>query len=271
MQSKINAEKIYKGSFIERLFGDTSRYSLAAEEYEKAGKIFKIEKNLQSSFEAFKEAHRIFLMVGDKYRASVNIIEAAKVYKDINYEEFLKLFRSGIQILLDEGNITVATRNEIKLAEICKELFHYEDAIFWYEKALNHSEQKYEKRKLLEELARLYVQKDKFVEAASLFEELAGDSQYNIEDYLFTAGICRLSVDLVDAKKTEENYSFIGKWSNSTERRILLDIFNTVETSDAEEFQDLVLELDSRKTLDQIKVKILNIIKKTIVEEENLC
>jgi len=115
-----------------------------------------------------------------------------------------------------------------------------------------------------------------FHRAVELFEQVANASisnnllKWSVKEYFLKAGLCHLAEgDIVATKKAIERYAQQSPEFNSTrEHKFLMQITDSFESFDAEEFRSAVGEYDSITKLDAWKTAILVTIGDKIKEED---
>lgn len=263
---KAQAQKIVKGSFLQRLFDDTARFQEAAEHFEKAANFFKLDKSLKDSAECYVLAADNHKISGAGYKYSECMINAAKCYKDSDPSNTINFYTRGIDWHLCEGKIYDAARHEKHLAEYCESKGLVEDAVKFYSLASDHYEG-LESQTLLVKIA--YLIPD-HIRAGKLLEENAKYFKFRETDILLDAGLSYLAEDSVGAKNAASRFT-VPEWEYSKHKKFLLELIREVEAGDTEEFEYLVKEWDSVNRLNPWRVNILLKIKNDIETQDDMC
>lgn len=256
----------------------------AGELFMKAGYYYRIEKMWQQSAEAFDNAFKIYKKLhndDDDHSCDIRkaLDESVISYKNFSIQDAIRCLNYLIQLQLEEGQLSMLTRNEIKLAELYESNGDITLAIETYEKAVNimgGEDQEILAEQYIIKIANLEIShNDNYIKGYEIFESIAHRNvdyqlkHYGVKNHLFDAGLCRIATDIENAKQRILDYTNIDiTFDNTTEYKLLISILDAFETRDIEKFNQYIFDFDQVSKLSQLRVKILSKIK-TLINETN--
>lgn len=193
--------------------------------------------------------------------------DAFKAYRDTCPEDAARCLSQAIDHYLDEGNFRRAARQKEDLAELYDKngdkknaRSAYEAAAQWYEgdgaPALAN--------KLNLKAGELAAEDSDYLDAIKRFEHVAKQAvsstsmRYSLNDYLLSAGICHLALDIIGAKRALENYRELYiDFPSTKEYELLADLSEFVEQGDSNAFFDKSNEYKKRYQLSEWRQSVL--------------
>lgn len=263
------------------------RFEEAGELYIQAANLQRINKKYTSAGELFEKAAAAQRKADSIDEAGNTLIEAYKSYKDSTPMDAARVLKESIAIFTTKGQFRRAANFKMDLASIYEEqgelnsnkeymneaVSHYEQAGEWY--ASDQAQALANKAFL--SAADLTAVLGNYIDAAKLYENVAKKSinnqlsKWSLKDYFFKACLCYLAADDVVASKKAIG-TFID-WDPSfqqTKEFVLLnDLFDAIDSRDAQAFSDKLYDYDQFNKLDKWKVSILSKIKNAIVEADD--
>jgi alpha-soluble NSF attachment protein len=260
----------------------------------------KIEKsNPERAVEIYQEIARD-LRLEKNWEFAANILikssklqenqDLAKCYTDIanlykkteSRELYIKYLQDAISVYQSYGAFSNCGKYSALLAEEYESVIDYKNAIDYYIRAIDYYDMadiESNSTRYTIKLATLSaLDPDRVEEAISLFEKIAENYSknrltiYNVPEYLFRAGLCRLlKHDTQDLNKSIANYSIqYPIFSTRRESTLLNMILDAIGERDINAFTAAVVDYNDQSTMDDWTTSMLLKIKKTI-SENNLC
>jgi len=204
---------------------------------------------------------------------------AANVLRKANPPESIKCFKRGIEFYLDEGRFSMAAKHQKEIAEIYEADGEIESAIEAYRLAADYFEgdnQPSHANGCWLKVAYFAAQLEQYQKAIEIYEQISKSSvgnnliKWSVKDYLFRAGLCHLCIgDIVAIRRAFDNYQALDHtFGGSREYKLLTDLTDAIEESDAEKFTAAVAEFDSISKLEPWKANLLLRIKTKIKEAD---
>lgn len=170
-----------------------------ADLFVQAANIFKVAKEWNKSAETYIKAAEHYLKENSKYEAAINYHNAATLYhKNNDVTSALFYYGTSVALYIDEGKFILASKINQKMASLYEAENNLPLAITLYQTAVDFLEtENIHAIDCLIKIAELYIQLEKFILAASVYEKLADESVYGIlkyksKTYLFLAMLCYL-------------------------------------------------------------------------------
>lgn len=256
-----------------------TKYEEAAELFEKAGNLYKINKDWDKAGDCFKRASDC-LVISSPLESVTFLINAATCYRKTDIDQAILYYQQAHDISLQNGQFKNAAKYLKEIAEIHETSCEFEKAIDYYKQAgeLYKSENEINTSKqCFLKCAHYLSRMGKYEEAITIYEDVANNSidttiqKYFVKEYLFKAGLCWLAQeDLVGAKRAVEKYQDLDcSFSSTYECKFIKKLIECIENYDVEQFTNEVVEFDKMMRLDEWKTHILLAIKNQIPKEEN--
>ncbi|KAK2954706.1 putative Alpha-soluble NSF attachment protein [Blattamonas nauphoetae] len=268
------------------IFRKQSKAEEAAELYQKAGNMYKINRQFQEAGRVFeKSAGALEKANGAPFEIAAAFIEAAKVYKASSYQDYMRCEERAINIYIADGKIKRAAPHLKTAAEAAEGNSDYDTAISHYQRAMEFFEIDDVKSTAQQcKLALANIQslhKKDYKKAATLYEELARTymdnnlTKFSAKDCFFRAAICRLAgledSDTEAVKEKFSEYATIDPTLNeSFEQRLIMNICDAIANGDEEKYSDHVAEYDNLHRLDPWKVQMLLRVKETMQGDSSI-
>ncbi|QRM15301.1 alpha-SNAP-like protein [Mudlarkpox virus] len=265
-------------SFFKNLFGNPIEFEEASEMVRSAANLFKSIKQWDSAGKAFIKSAQL-LLNNNQYSiaAASGFVDAANVFKKVNNHEAINCLYNAINIYIYTGNFNTAAKCHINIAEIYdNDLFEIDKAIEHYNKASDFYRGE-ECNKLSSDCilkaALLYIQKEDFIKAAYMFEQVGYDRmncimlKYTCRQQFFYSVICNLCVDILNAKLALERFkNVLPAFEDFRECKFIEKILAACDNEDVDAFTNAVIEYDNISKIDDVVVSMLLRIKKSIPE-----
>ncbi|KAL1891929.1 vesicular-fusion protein S17 [Ceratocystis pirilliformis] len=273
-----NAQDSAEKSF--NFFGRRNeQYSNAADLFIQAGNTFRLQKLNVDAGKALEQAANIQEQnLKDPDDAANTRLDAFKAYRKDDPAAAARCVELAIRQYCSRGNFRRAAGHQEALAEIYDTelgntkaaLEAYEQAAGWYE----GDNAPAMANKIWLKVAEMAALAEDYYKAVDIFERVARGAvdnnlmRYSVKDYLFKAGICHLaSGDNVATQRALEKYVEIDPtFAGQREYHILVDLSESVRTSNAQQFTDRLFMFDQVSKLDKWKTTILVRVKNQIVE-----
>jgi alpha-soluble NSF attachment protein len=257
----------------------TDKIEQAAELYEKAGNLYKIEKSYDSAAAAYKEAARCYNLSKNYVCETTNYSIAAMLYrKATNHQEYLLCIERAIELTLNLGYFDRIGKLYGNLANFYEHSARLEEAILYYEKAAEYYEAEdkaIDRRRSLLSVAYISAQLERYERATELYEAegvscLSTITKWSAPEYFFKACICRLcEQDTVSASKAVAKYlRLYPAFEDTREYRLIIEIIRCLESDEVDSFTSALTEFDTVSRLDDWTTQMMLRIK---MQFENIC
>lgn len=260
-------------------FGDNSKYEDAAEIYENAANIYKINKNWALAGDIYKKVSECHMKGQSKYEAAKHLVNSANCYKNMDLEKAIKYIRSAIELYIDEGQFNqvgklyMATAVLLEKSDPEKAINDYRLAAECYDGEGSSLANKCWLK--VASLSAEYLQEYEI--GIKIYEKLAlkyldnNSLKWGTKDLFIKSVLYYVAMlDLVAADRAinlyeEMDVSFIGTHEN----KFLRNILESVKDYNVQLFTDIVAEYDVIYKLNNHKILILLLIKKNINDDES--
>ncbi|UWX11148.1 CRPV-039 [Crowpox virus] len=263
-------------SFFKNLFGFPIDTEQASELANRAANLFKSIKKWEYSGKAFLMSAQLILD-NDQYsiEAASNFVDAYNVFKRVDVQEAINCLNKAINIYVYLGKFNTAAKCHLNIAEMYdKDALDIDKAIENYEISSDYyrgdGHTKLSDDCMLK-VALLFIQKEEFIKAASIFEKIGYDRmnssmlKYAARQQLFYAAICHFRVDVLNAKLAIKRYKKVfPAFEDFRECKFIEKIIESYENEDVDTFTNIVREYDNISKLDNIIISMLLNIKKSI-------
>ncbi|KAL5594341.1 hypothetical protein BROUX41_001280 [Berkeleyomyces rouxiae] len=267
------------GSGFSFFGGREEKYQNAVDLFTQAGNAFRMQKlNIDAgkALEAAADVQERYLKDPDD--AANTRLDAFKAYRKDDPAAAARCVEATIQQYCSRGNFRRAAGHQESLAEIYdtelgdtkKALEAYEQAAGWYE----GDNAPAMANKIWLKVAEMAALAEDYYKATDIFERVAKGAvdnnlmRYSVKDYLFKGGICHLAAgDMVSTQRALEKYVEIDPtFAGQREYRILVDLAESIQASNAQQFTDRLFMFDQVSKLDKWKTTILVRVKNQITE-----
>ncbi|AYP74285.1 alpha-SNAP-like protein [Fowlpox virus] len=279
-----DAEKKTNNSkyFFKSLFGPPIEFEEASEMVKQAANLFKSIKQWNSAGKAFIKSAQL-LLNNNRYSimAASSFVDAANVLKKVDSYEAINCLHNAINIYIYIGNFNSAARCHVNIADIYdKDILDIDKSIEHYEKASDFYRgegcNKLSNDCILQ-AASLCVQKEDFIKAAYIFEQVGYDRmnctmlKYTCRQQFFYSVICNLCVDILNAKLALERFkNAFPAFEDFRECKFIENILMACDNEDVDMFTNTIREYDNISKIDSMVVSMLLRVKKSISENKSL-
>ena len=128
----------------------------------------------------------------------------------------MRILLEAVDIYTDMGRFTIAAKHHTSVGELYEsDMADLEQAVQHYERAADYykgEESNAAANKCLVKVALLSGQREDFVKAVSIFEQLGKSSmesqllRYGAKDHFFKAAVCHMNIDFLNARQALERY-----------------------------------------------------------------
>lgn len=283
MELMAQAEKKAKsgGGFMSFFGGGSSKQEDAAELYVRAANSFKMAKQWANAGNAFTQAAKINLQLGNKHEAGTQYVDAGNCYRKGDPHEAVNCLHKAIEIYTDMGKFTIAAKHHITIAEICEtEIVDIEKSMQNYQQAADYykgEESNSSANKCLLKVAQYASQQQQYEKAIEIYEQVGTSSmdnqllRYSAKDHFFRAAICRMCVEVADAATNIAKYEqMFPQFSDSRECKLLKTLVQACEDQSPDAFSEAIQQYDSISRLDPWYTSLLVRVKKSLEGQEDL-
>ncbi|EGG14205.1 soluble NSF attachment protein alpha isoform [Cavenderia fasciculata] len=277
------AEKKAKSasSGLGKLFGGgSSKLEDAADEFTKAGNLYKMAKKWDQAGAAFQRAAECYIK-SSKHDSAQAYISASQCFKKGNVSSAVTCLKAAIEYYTDEGRFAIAANHQKELAEMYEAEGDLDQACQCYQTAADFYEgesSSVSSQQCLLKIAQISAQLERFERAIEIYEKVAAGSldnnlkQFGVKEYFLRAILCYLANDdLVGGERALQRYKDMqASFSSSRECRLLEDIIAACRKNNVEEFTDAIGEFNSVTQLDAWKTAVLLKVKQTLTKEESV-
>jgi alpha-soluble NSF attachment protein len=248
----------------------------ASECYEKAGNMYKLDKQWDKAGAVFERAAQCFVDLKDNFGAARQYQSAFLAYKLSDIAKAETVIARATALFVDEVKMSVAAKTQRDLSEVQEKAGRFTEALESLQHAIDYHEAANEPvaaSQLKTRAAPLAADVADWQLAASYFEDSAKSASMStaVVDYYFRAAICHLAMDdtVATSKCIErfggENVEFL----KSAECAFLDSVITSIESYDKNGFEEAakLFTRNSRNGLDGWKTKVLKMIKDTIPNE----
>lgn len=252
-----------KNSFSMFGFG-ANRFEDAAEMYEKAGNLFKMNSAWKEAGNAFRECAACHTKSASHHEAATALTSAAGCFKKVDQSEAIKCQTEAIDEYCKLGRFAMAAKIQKDIAENYESQLDFDNAIVAYRQAANWysgEDSTSSANACLLKVAQFSAQTESYTEAIDLYEQVAFASldsnllKWSVKDYFLRAGLCHICAgDIVAAEKALDKYDNMdATFSSTREFSLLKNIIDSVKTGDVAEFTNQVADYDAVSKLDSWK------------------
>jgi len=238
------------------LFGGSSKYEAAADMFNKAGNLYKNDKNWEKAGDAYAMAAENFGRVGSQYDSATNSINAAQCYKKIDLTKAIVQYEAGIRVYIAQGKFSMVAKLYQEIAEMYGD-DNKESAKEFYQKASDAYEndnQTSRANTCLLKFAEIASQLESYEEAIEAFKKVSTRAlennllKYSAKDYLLKCGICYLAnSDSIGAQQAFAEFCEMDpSFETSREGKFL----NQLITSSTEFNVDAYVDIDADNDVD---------------------
>lgn len=261
------------------VYAEKSKPDRAVEIYQDIVRELRLEKKWVEAIDILLKMTTLQL---DQEKAK-SFTDIANLYKKIDSKElYVKYLEEAINVYQSFGGFSNCGKYSVLIAEEYESTIDYKNAIDYYTRAIDYygmADMDSNSTRYSIKLATLSsLDPNRVEDAIILFEKVAENysknklTVYNVPEYLFRAGLCRLlKNDLEDARKAITNYSIVYPiFSTRRESTLLNMILDSIEARDTNGFTAVVVDYNNQSTIDDWTTSMLLSIKKTI-SDNNLC
>lgn len=261
------------------VYAEKSKPDRAVEIYQDIVRELRLEKKWAEAIDILLKMTTLQL---DQEKAK-SFTDIANLYKKIDSKElYVKYLEEAINVYQSFGGFSNCGKYSVLIAEEYESTIDYKNAIDYYTRAIDYygmADMDSNSTRYSIKLATLSsLDPNRVEDAIILFEKVAENysknklTVYNVPEYLFRAGLCRLlKNDLEDARKAITNYSIVYPiFSTRRESTLLNMILDSIEARDTNGFTAVVVDYNNQSTIDDWTTSMLLSIKKTI-SQNNLC
>lgn len=249
---------------------------VAAEAYEKAGNLYKLDKQWEKAGEALEKAAGALNLNKQTFSAGRMYQNAATSYKNGKSPKAGSAWKSAVACYVEDGKFSQAGRAMKELSENEEAEGDFQGAFSSITSAIEYLESANEPvaaSQLKGKSAELAVECNQFDVAADAFEAVARNATlgYAKPEPYFRACLCHLvSGDTVECSKSLERYvNDSPDFMRSAEFTLCDLLIKAVETQDRGAFDDAIKDFKTqgKGRLDAWKTKILVRIKESLPQE----
>lgn len=266
------ADKLMKKSFF-----TTPDPAGAAEAYEKAGNLYKLDKNWAKAGEQLEKAAACLNQDHQTFSAGRQYQNAAISYKNGNLmDQAIRAWKSAIAQYVEDGKFSQAGRTMKELAEAEEAGGDFTSALSSVTSAIEYLESANEPvaaSQLKGKAGELAVECKQFSLAAECFESVAKNATLSFAtvDPYTRATLCHLvGGDSVESSKCLERFAANSMdFAKSPEFVLLDDIVKAVENQDRAAFDEAIktFKTQGKGRLDSWKTKLLTRIRESLPME----
>ncbi|KAH7819991.1 putative Alpha-soluble NSF attachment protein [Monocercomonoides exilis] len=250
--------------------GKQSAYDEAGELYSTAANKYKIQRMFVESGKAFEKAADSFQKCGRTlYDIAQQYLEAAKAYKSVSFDDYLRCQEKAIAIEIEDSKIRQSALHLKQTAEACEGAGDFDRAIEHYTRSCDFYQlegQKSSVQSCQTKLATIYsLHKKNYQKADELFDSLGRSyletslTRFSAKECWFKACICRLMAKDGEAVR-EKLRSYEEADPNLTgtfEKKLIESLCEAVDEADEEKFSSAVANYDSVHRLEPWKTQML--------------
>lgn len=243
----------------------------AADCYQKAANLFKMEKLWLKAGQAFCDAAKLQT---EKHEAAAGYTDAANCYKKCDTNEAINCLLKAIEIYTDLGRFVLAAKLHQNIAEMLEgatdidmALQHFEQAAEYFSGEENNSAAV----RCLLKVAHLSAMLEKYEKAISAYQDairLACEStllKYSVKEYILREVLCQMCVDVTEAEKTLVRYERTCPiFQDCREDKLMRRLMECVDEGDEVGFTEAVADYDQVSRFDQWFTTMLLRVKRDI-------
>lgn len=259
-------------------FFSDDKYEEAAELFEKAGNLYKINKEWDNAAKSFKKAADCYNKA-KSFEMTRCLISAAMCFKKVDLNQALQCFNDAYTYSLEQGQFKDAAKYLKEMAEIYETQLDFKNTCEYYKKAAElFEDENCSNIHCLLKVAYYFAKMEKYSDAIAIYEQIVLKSldhnakKFFVKDYLFRALLCKLCLnDLIGVKQMVEKYIDLdSSFTFTNECNVIKKIIECVEDNDTEMFTNTVADFDRLMKLDEWKIHLLLKIKNSL-EKVSLC
>ena len=181
------------------LFFRKERNIEAADLFKQAANLYKINKQRKNFFKCIIKASKIYEESGEIHEAARNYLEGARVAKNVDPDNAISYYHKHLELSnnLKHGEIYK------EIGEFLKELGRYEESMKYLNDAIDDftlNNRSYSINSCLDNICRMYLNKRRYKDAGETFIKMAENIKISKDRMLFTALLCFIHHDPINAK-----------------------------------------------------------------------
>lgn len=270
-EKKSKSVKGFLGSFM----GGNDNTDDAIDCYERAGNLFKMNKNWDSAADAYLHAAKLEKRVGRDHDAVLNKITAANCFKKTNPQEAVNCLLEVVEFYKETGKFVMAAKQHQALAELYeKQLLNWQQTVHHYQEAadmFSAENSTASATKCLLKVAEYSLQQEDYTKAIQIYEDIAEAAlrssllKYSATDYFFRAALCHFCIDMLNAHNAVVRYADMHPaFEESREYKLLKTLIQHAENEDVDAFSEAICNYNAVYRMDESYMKILEKIKRRI-------
>jgi len=271
------------GGFLAMFWGGSCKQEEAVELYVRAANAFKMGKYWMQAGDAFYQAAKLQQASKNRHDAATSLVESANCHKKVNPQEAVRMLLEAVDIYTDMGRFNIAAKHHTSVGELFEaDLADFEQAVQHFERAADYykgEESNAAANKCLAKVALLSAQREDFVKASAIFEQLGKASmenqllRYGAKDHFFKAAVCHMNIDFLNARQAVERYNdMFPVFADSREYKLLDKLLAAADEENVDAYTESVREYDSISRIDPWLTSLLLRAKKTLSgDEADLC
>ena len=260
-----------------------AKYDDAKVLFEKAGRLYKLEKQFRKAATSFISASECNKQMQCIDEAIYNYTDAYNCYKHFDKVKAIECANIIIEYYRTEGNSTKMITFKKELIDIFDDTMDYDRLLVECKECLEflsiEKKDCFVENTVRMKLANAYIKLNDCLKAGEIYEKMAHEYlerndvgiknalRYRAGDYIFDAAICYVGEDIVAAERAIENFIKIQpSFTMSTEHRCILNLIDAVEAHNISKFTNCIWDYDKIKPLMNWQVELLNNIKEKMGE-----
>ncbi len=211
-----------------------------------------------------------------EYEIGNEYVTLAEIQKKTNVNASIESYLIAIDIFSRLGDFRKREKYLINVGKLYETIDKKDMAIEFYIKAFNSDSDSNNYRVNIE-IARLYVELKKYDEAFKYYETIANECvkntllKFSCKEHYMKATLCGICLHGKNFKEKYDEYvRDTPLFQNSMETALLDKIFEAIDNSDLDIFQEALSEYDKLKKFDDTQVQLLLNIKNNVVCENDL-
>ena len=286
-----NAEKLLTAFTI---FGRRENQGQAVDLFDKAGNLFKLNKDWENAKKAYVRAAQVSQILGQGFETSNFYCSAAKMCKNYSTKEAITYFNESVKIDLENNRLSQVARSYQEIAELEVKNGDLKTAINAYQKTADYylaSDSKSKSNQMSLNVAHYSAEIGDFKKAYEIYDQQvqsALESQmaiYSAKEYIFKATLCYFlmiiydSNDISNVQNLVDRYvNLCSKFEGSAEHILLQSCVDSYIENEVDKFTDALFRYDHVHKLDnwtgnlflKIKEKLTNTETSADLKEPNL-
>lgn len=247
------------------------RLTTAYEKYSQAVNLLICNKEYNKALEVALKKIEVLRRTPEvtQYDISNEYISLAELQERIKIDDAISTYCMAINIFVSTGKMSDRKKYLLKVAKLYHQLNEKEKALQCYIEA---NDQLSPDIKIEIEIAKLNIELKKYDDALLhyeivAYEYLKNKSLYSLSaDLFFNATLCGICVHKIDFKERYLGYfTSSASFQGRIENKLLDGIFQALEESNQELFQNSITYYDSIKKLDNVQIDLLLYIKNNVL------